>query len=76
MPPRTRVTAGLLDTPASNVNMEENDEYGQETPTPGPRGDAGRMGPQIEGQVNDYTMIRMMMEYMERQDRRHTKARG
>ncbi|OJD09402.1 hypothetical protein ACJ73_10348, partial [Blastomyces percursus] len=60
MPPRTRATAGLLDTPASNNNMDENDEYRQETPTPGPRGDTG----------HDNAMIRMMMEYMERQDRR------
>ncbi|OJD27880.1 hypothetical protein ACJ73_00717 [Blastomyces percursus] len=61
MPPRTHATVGLLDTPASN-NMDENDEYGRETPTPGPRGDTGQM--------SDNAMIRMMMEYMERQNRR------
>ncbi|OJD26307.1 hypothetical protein ACJ73_02309 [Blastomyces percursus] len=59
MPPRARATAGL-DTPASNMNENK---YGQETPTPGPRGEPGQMN-------ENNMMIRMMMEYMERQDRR------
>ncbi|KMW69690.1 hypothetical protein BDDG_13841 [Blastomyces dermatitidis ATCC 18188] len=66
MPPRTRATAGLLDTPASNMDMDE--EYGQDTPTPMPRG--GEMGSQTGGQMNENAMIRMMMDYMEKQDKR------
>ncbi|KMW68429.1 hypothetical protein, variant [Blastomyces dermatitidis ATCC 18188] len=70
MPSRTRATAGLLDTPASNMDM--NEEYEQDTPTSdadmnenneysGPRGEPGQM--------NEYTLMMRMMAYMEKQDR-------
>ncbi|OAT01897.1 uncharacterized protein BDCG_17272 [Blastomyces dermatitidis ER-3] len=65
MSPRTRATAGLLNTPASNMDM--NEEYGQDTPTPMLR--RGEMGSQTGGQMNENTMIRMMMDYMKKQDK-------
>lgn len=56
MPPRTCAAAGLLDTPASNMNEHE---YDQDTHTIISRG--AEMGSQMGGQVNDNTMVRMMM---------------
>ncbi|OAT02884.1 uncharacterized protein BDCG_17819 [Blastomyces dermatitidis ER-3] len=65
MSSRTQATAGLLDTPASNMDM--NEEYRQDTPTPMLRG--SEMGSQTGGQMNENAMIRMMMDYMEKQDK-------
>ncbi|OAT01309.1 uncharacterized protein BDCG_17029 [Blastomyces dermatitidis ER-3] len=48
--------------------MDMDEEYGQDTPTPMPRG--GEMGSQTGGQMNENAMIRMMMNYMEKQDKR------
>ncbi|OJD28534.1 hypothetical protein ACJ73_00061 [Blastomyces percursus] len=69
MPPTTRATG--LDTPASNMESNEHEheheqEHGLETPTPMLRG--GQLGSGMEDQMDNNSMMRMMMEYMRKRD--------
>ncbi|OAX77300.1 hypothetical protein ACJ72_08405 [Emergomyces africanus] len=58
-------TAGLLDTPTSNMN----DEYKQSISTPMPGGFESEDEDGMGDQMNNNMMFRMMMEYMKKQDK-------